>query len=82
MGQKQMNLGVARNPSRAERSAAKNIKDAKKRGWRASMRKEEKKRERWGDGASSAGWTDISEMRSVVGDREREKKSGGKCSVM
>jgi hypothetical protein len=75
-----VSLGVVRNPSRAERSAAKNIKDAKKRGWRASMRKEEKKRDKW-DGASSAGWTDVSEMRSVVGEREREKKTG-KCSVM
>jgi len=74
-------LGVTRNPSRAERSAAKNIKDAKKRGWRASMKKDEKKRDRW-DGASSAGWTDVSEMRSVVGDREREKKPTGKCVAM
>lgn len=73
-------LGVARNPSRAERSAAKNIKDAKKRGWRSSVRKDQKKKEKW-DGASSAGWTDVSEMRSVVGEREREKKSG-KCVVM
>lgn len=78
---KQTNLGVVRNPSRAERSAAKNIKDAKKRGWRASMRKEEKKKDKW-DGASSAGWTDVSEMRSVAGEREREKKTTGKCSVM
>jgi len=79
---KPMTLGVGRQPSRAERSAAKNIKDAKKRGWRASMRKEEKKRDKWADGASSAGWTDVTEMRSVMGERERGKKTGGKCAVM
>jgi hypothetical protein len=81
MGAKAMTLG--RQPSRAERSAAKNIKDAKKRGWRASMKKEAKK-EKWGDGASSAGWTDVSResvMRS--GEREgKEGKSSGKCVVM
>lgn len=78
---KQSNHGIVRNPSRAERSAAKNIKDAKKRGWRANMRKAEKKKDRW-DGASSAGWTDVSEMRGAVGDAEGEKKTTGKCSVM
>ncbi|TVY62886.1 hypothetical protein LSUE1_G009302, partial [Lachnellula suecica] len=55
--------GVTRQPSRAERSAAKNIKDAKKKGWRQSMRNEKKlrKEQRYGgDGASSAGWTDVS----------------------
>ena len=46
------------------------------------MRKEEKKRDKWADGASSAGWTDVTEMRSVMGEREREKKTGGKCAVM
>jgi hypothetical protein len=84
IGQKAMTLG--RQPSRAERSAAKNIKDAKKRGWRASMKKEGGgKKEKWGDGASSAGWTDVSTqsgMRSVSRFGEREGKSGGKCVVM
>jgi len=81
--QKPMNVTIGRNPSRAERSAAKNIKDAKKRGWRASMRKEDKKKDKWND-ASSAGWTDVSDMRSMAGDGgygPRDKKSG-KCSVM
>lgn len=84
MGQKQMTLG--RQPSRAERSAAKNIKDAKKRGWRASMKKEGGgKKEKWGDGASSAGWTDVSResgFRSASRFGDREGKSGGKCAVM
>lgn len=86
IGQKPMTLG--RQQSRAERSAAKNIKDAKKRGWRASMKKEEGsngKKEKWGDGASSAGWTDVSTqsgMRSVSRFGGREGKTGGKCAVM
>jgi hypothetical protein len=84
MGQKPMTLG--RQPSRAERSAAKNINDAKKRGWRASLRKDkESGKEKWGDGASSAGWTDVSTqsgMRSAGRFGEREEKSGGKCVVM
>ena len=86
IGQKPMTLG--RQPSRAERSAAKNIKDAKKRGWRASMKKDGSgggKKEKWGDGASSAGWTDVSTqsgVRSVSRFGEREGKSGGKCALM
>ena len=89
MGQKAMTLG--RQPSRAERGAAKNIKDAKKRGWRASMRGEGKndagkgKKEKWSDGASSAGWTDVSRengMRSNGKFGEREKEKSGKCVVM
>jgi hypothetical protein len=81
--QKQMMLG--RQPSRAERSAAKNIKDAKKRGWRASMRREEKKpkKDRIGDGASSAGWTDVSRD---SGYRQRYPQEGdeksSKCVLM
>jgi hypothetical protein len=76
---------IGRQPSRAERSAAKNIKDAKKRGWRASMRKEEKKKEKFGDAASSAGWTDVSTqsgMRYWDRDAQRKEKSNGKCVVM
>ena len=81
-------MTLGRQQSRAERSAAKNIKDAKKRGWRASMKKEggsNGKKEKWGDGASSAGWTDVSTqsgMRSVSRFGEREGKTGGKCAVM
>lgn len=74
----QKQVMMTRQASRAERSAAKNIKDAKKRGWRASMRKEEKKREKkyGGDGASSAGWTDISM------DGGGKEKKGAKCVLM
>jgi hypothetical protein len=76
--QKQIMMG--RQPSRAERSAAKNIKDAKKRGWRASMRKEEKRKDKYGDGASSAGWTDVT-VDSRFDNRET-KRGGGKCVLM
>lgn len=72
----QKQVMMSRQASRAERSAHKNINDAKKRGWRASMRKEEKKNKKYaGDSASSAGWTDV----SVDGGKE---KKGGKCVVM
>ncbi|KAM0554156.1 hypothetical protein ACHAPJ_006955 [Fusarium lateritium] len=67
---------VNRRPSRAERSAAKNIKDAKKRGWTAKPRKKKKKGT---DAASSAGWTDIS---TGSGEREKEKEKDRKCIVM
>ncbi|KAM6537049.1 hypothetical protein FALCPG4_003007 [Fusarium falciforme] len=65
---------VNRRPSRAERSAAKNIKDAKKRGWTGKGKKKKKKA---ADAASSAGWTDIS-TGSVDKDKEKDKK----CVVM
>jgi hypothetical protein len=69
---------IGRQPSRAERSAAKNIKDAKKRGWRQSIGGSgEKKLKKDRDGASSAGWTDVSE-----GAPGRKEKNGGKCVVM
>ncbi|KAK0119049.1 hypothetical protein ONS95_007912 [Cadophora gregata] len=71
---------VGRQPSRAERSAAKNIKDAKKRGWRASMRKE--KKDKFGDGASSAGWTDVSRESGMPGNYGEKEKKEGKCVVM
>ncbi|VTT78701.1 unnamed protein product [Fusarium fujikuroi] len=67
---------VNRRPSRAERSAAKNIKDAKKRGWSAKPKKKKKKA---ADAASSAGWTDIS---TGSGEREKEKEKDKKCIVM
>jgi len=73
-------VGVSRNSSRAERSAAKNIKDAKKRGWRASMRPDNKK-DKWGD-ASSTGWTDASDMRSEMGRKSEREKKSGKCAIM
>ncbi|KAB5580305.1 hypothetical protein GE09DRAFT_1081662 [Coniochaeta sp. 2T2.1] len=56
---------VTRKQSRAERSAAKNIADAKKRGWNG--RRKGSKKSRGGrsrkkeyDNASSAAWTDVS----------------------
>jgi hypothetical protein len=58
------------------------MKDAKKRGWRASMRPEKReKKNKWGD-ASSAGWTDVSDMRSELGRHEEKEKKNGKCAVM
>ncbi|KAK0656745.1 hypothetical protein B0T16DRAFT_400095 [Cercophora newfieldiana] len=53
-----------RKQSRAERSAAKNIADAKRRGWAGrsrskSKRKKSKQKERDFDAASSAAWTDV-----------------------
>ncbi|TVY58125.1 hypothetical protein LCER1_G001904 [Lachnellula cervina] len=69
---------ISRQPSRAERSAAQNIKDAKKRGWRQSMRREKKTLKKDRDGASSAGWTDVSEGAGLGRNGKRE----GKCVVM
>ena len=78
IGQKAMTLG--RQPSKAQRSAAKNIKDAKKKGWRASMKKE---KQRYGDTASSAGWTDVSTVSGMDSFApEKDKKTGGKCLIM
>ena len=82
--QKQNMLG--RQPSRAERSAAKNMEDAKKRGWRSGVKEEKEKKEKskkktgkpdgW-EVASSAGWTDV----TVEGSGKKEKKEG-KCVIM
>jgi hypothetical protein len=79
---------LSRQLSRAERSAAKNIKDAKKKGWRQSMQKEKrlKKEQKYGgDGASSAGWTDVSVPKEAgvkKYDKNGREKTGGKCVVM
>ncbi|KIN04171.1 hypothetical protein OIDMADRAFT_40243 [Oidiodendron maius Zn] len=82
---KPMAVGVSRQPSRAERSAAKNIKDAKKRGWRG-MKKDDssKRKEKRFDVASSAGWSDVPSMPSDVRDWQdyKAKKAGKKCRVM
>ncbi|AEO66033.1 uncharacterized protein THITE_67447 [Thermothielavioides terrestris NRRL 8126] len=58
--------GLSRKQSRAERSAAKNVADAKRRGWtgRSTRGKSKrgngkKKKERDFDAASSAAWTDV-----------------------
>lgn len=55
-----------RKQSRAERSAAKNIADAKRRGWtgrtgqsKSTKKKKKQQKERDFDAASSAAWTDV-----------------------
>lgn len=74
-------VGVSRQTSRAERSAAMNIKEAKRKGWRGTMRKkEDRKKDR--DGASSAGWTDVSKDSVYNGIRRKRKDKGGKCTFM
>ncbi|KAG9235736.1 hypothetical protein BJ875DRAFT_494745 [Amylocarpus encephaloides] len=79
---KPMAVGISRNPSRAERGAAKNIQDAKKKGWRQSMygpKKEKKsKKDKYGDTASSSGWTDVTH-----GSRKEDmERKSSKCIVM
>lgn len=68
---------VNRQPSRAERSAAKNIRDAKKNGWepRRNKSKKGKKKKKDYDAVSSAGWTDVTAP-SVY------KEKSSKCLVM
>ncbi|GKT42099.1 uncharacterized protein ColSpa_02280 [Colletotrichum spaethianum] len=70
---------VNRRPSRAERSAAKNIKDAKRRGWNGSKKKKKNKRVNH-EVASSAAWTDVSaaSRSGAHGKSEKDKK----CTVM
>ncbi|KAK8125244.1 uncharacterized protein PG998_001003 [Apiospora kogelbergensis] len=48
---------LSRRPSRARRSAAKNVQDAKTRGW--AGRRKRKQAEQEVDGVSSAAWTDV-----------------------
>lgn len=65
--------GVNRKPSRAERSAAKNMHDARKRGW-AGKKKASKKESKAGhEAASTASWTDASSPSAP---------KGKKCVVM
>ncbi|KAK0733459.1 hypothetical protein B0T26DRAFT_745497 [Lasiosphaeria miniovina] len=83
-----------RKQSRAERSAAKNIADAKRRGWTGRSRStRRKKKERDFDVASSAGWTDVTTFstRSMgfgrrTGGSEpvagQQSKGDRKCVVM
>lgn len=56
-----------RKQSRAERSAAKNIADAKKRGWNGRKRGGKKTKERDIDVASSAAWTDVTTTSGMSG---------------
>ncbi|KAK1839176.1 F-box domain protein [Colletotrichum chrysophilum] len=75
---RQSHSSVSRKPSRAERSAAKNIKDAKRRGWNGSKKKKKKKIDP--EVASTAAWTDVSGVSRSEhhGKPEKEKK----CVVM
>ncbi|APA07077.1 hypothetical protein sscle_02g018470 [Sclerotinia sclerotiorum 1980 UF-70] len=83
-------IPITRQPSRAERSAAQNVKNAKRKGWRKSMTT--KKAKHKSDAASSAGWTDVtSDSRpatspaTVVCNTEvqlQQKKHSAKCMVM
>ncbi|PQE20945.1 F-box domain-containing protein [Rutstroemia sp. NJR-2017a BBW] len=83
---------VSRQPSRAERSAARNMKDAKRKGWRQSM-KVRKNKDRSDDSASSAAWIDVTEAARMNRDlmmgraaleqqQQQQKRLGGKCMVM
>ncbi|KAK7970554.1 hypothetical protein PG996_001017 [Apiospora saccharicola] len=68
---------LSRRPSRARRSAAKNVQDAKTRGW-AGRRKQKKAHEN--DAASSAAWTDVTWASNAPRDGKAGK--GSKCTVM
>jgi hypothetical protein len=65
---------MMRKTSRAGKSAAINIEQAKRRGWGPTKMNRKKNR----DGGSSAGWTDVT--RDSYGDEMRRK--GSKCIVM
>jgi len=86
-----------RKQSRAERSAAKNIADAKRRGWagrsRSKSKRKKKQKERDFDAASSAAWTDVTNFshRSLGFGRSgssngnaagQQAKGDKKCVVM
>ncbi|KAK1460619.1 F-box domain-containing protein [Colletotrichum cuscutae] len=77
---RQSHSSVNRRPSRAERSAAKNIKDAKRRGWNGSQKKKKKKKEVDHEVASSTAWTEVStsSRNATHGKSEKDKK----CVVM
>lgn len=76
-----VHVGVSRQTSRAGRSAAINIKEAKRKGWRGTMkRKSKKKKDR--DAASSAGWTDVSRDSIANAPDQKKRYGGGKCMFM
>ncbi|KAK1636799.1 F-box domain-containing protein [Colletotrichum phormii] len=77
---RQSHSSVNRRPSRAERSAAKNIKDAKRRGWNGSQKKKKKKKQVDHEVASSTAWTEVStsSRNAAHGKPEKDKK----CVVM
>lgn len=80
-----------RKPSRAERSAAKNIADAKKRGWsgmtvRSKSRRGRGKKKQEMDAMSTVAWTNV-EGNNVTWQRGQGQGQGGKekdkkCVVM
>lgn len=79
-------VGVSRQPSRAERSAARNIRDARSRGWMPRSRKTrggKKKGRKAGSAADAdmladgAGWTEVSAPPGV-----KDSHGGKKCVVM
>ncbi|KFX91564.1 hypothetical protein O988_07696 [Pseudogymnoascus sp. VKM F-3808] len=71
--------GVSRRASRAERSAAINMQQAKQKGWRGTMKRKKKKKKDL-DTMSSAGWTDVTTASYASEPARREK--GGKCEIM
>ncbi|KAK4186156.1 hypothetical protein QBC35DRAFT_387883 [Podospora australis] len=81
-----------RKPSRAERSAAKNIADAKSRGWKGMTSRSKSKRGRKKkdlDVMSTAAWTDVSPRSGMWGRGQgqeytspKEKEKDKKCIVM
>ncbi|KAK5990446.1 hypothetical protein PT974_08714 [Cladobotryum mycophilum] len=78
---------VNRRPSRAERSAAKNMQDARKRGWQ-QRRKSQKRRKNIKKKAdaeaattNTTGWTDVS-MPSVSKENGKDKDKDKKCVIM
>jgi hypothetical protein len=88
---------VHRRTSRAERSAAKNISDAKKKGWRPGRSKSKKDKARKGkkkeadyDVMSQSAWTDATWSTAGRGRNRRTYHFGGgaeaekdkKCVVM
>jgi hypothetical protein len=71
-------VAVSRRASRAERSAAFNMQQAKQKGWRGTMKRKSKKKDL--DAASSAGWTDVTTASYASESGRKEKK--GKCAIM
>ncbi|KAI9650486.1 hypothetical protein NHQ30_000502 [Ciborinia camelliae] len=78
-------IPITRQPSRAERSAARNIKNAKRNGWRKSVMAKRSKHK--SDAASSAGWTDVTwDSRPTTSPatevQPQQKKHATKCTIM
>lgn len=82
-------LRVTRKPSRAERGAAKNMRDAKKRGWRPKTKKDKESKlpqhqqlhqGHPGLGLEDSGWTDVAPPPPPKDYKESKKDK--KCVVM